>query len=198
VARFVNYRCPDCEGEFRWFHHPSDAPPPDRCQLCGSWMSDEEPFEEIFVPQSPGIRKSAYAKSVDQTYRAMEAQSIGRADAAADQLADTYRSQPHDEEFSGLVKVSQQEQIAQLKSDLKITNMKDPSEMREGDTAVVGPSATAAAQNLTTNTSKPGFVQYGEGVPAVMPGNAAVVSNITRDHTPRAMQMIKAGQMGKY
>src|SRR5690349_4958424 len=132
MARFIVYECPDCRGRFRWLHHPSDAPPPERCQCCGAWMSDDEPPIEVFEPAAPMIRKNVYAKSIDQTYREMERQSADRANEAASILEDSYNAQPHDEEFSGLLKATQAEQVAQIKSELKITNMADPSSTREG------------------------------------------------------------------
>ena len=71
------YRCPECAGKFSWAR---DAEPPDRCPLCNAWVSEDEPDE--FIPKAPAIRKSVYAKSMDQTYRRMEAASIERADEA--------------------------------------------------------------------------------------------------------------------
>jgi len=75
MAFFRNYQCPECNGVFRFLHHPSDAPPPDRCQLCAAWMLDTP--EPVFVPQAPGIG-TLQAKSHDDVYRAMEDASEAR------------------------------------------------------------------------------------------------------------------------
>lgn len=182
MARFVDYRCPDCNGVFRHLHHPSDEPPPDRCALCGAWVSDDEPLDELFVPKAPRIAKSAYAKSVNQVYRKMEESSIERAREAADMAGVPESDMSH----------------------LKITNMRDPSEMREGDTAAIMPSTAVAAQRLTTPTAKPGFQQYGGGVPDHAPGvggyqqRNAVMTDIRSTHSQRASAMVRAGELGRH
>lgn len=217
MARFVFYRCPDCGGTFRHLHHPSDDPPPDRCALCHSWMSDQEPPEEVFVPQAPLIRENTYAKSVDQVYRQTEADSIGRAEEAGDMLEAAYRAQHIDDEHSGLVRVEQKNEIAKLKSELKITNMRDPSEMREGDTAGIMP-ASDAAKRLTNGPAVPGFQQLQGGVPNYAPGAGSTRAGSSTHaainghqgwvdgtpaspnpvHSQRAAAMIARGNLGSY
>jgi len=182
MARFVYYLCPDCGGKFRWLHHPSDSPPPDRCTLCNAWVSADEPPQEVFVPQAPGIRESPFAKSVDQTYRAMESASIERAKEAAD--------------MAGVPEVEM--------SHLKLTNMREPSEMREGDTAAIMPNVGQAERNLTVGPSKPGWQMMEGGVPNMAPGvgpaksGEATRANVTAGHSQRAQSMISAGTIGSY
>jgi hypothetical protein len=188
MARYQHYRCPECGGTFRFLHEHSDTPPPDRCPLCNAWVSEDEPPQPVFVAQAPGIRKSAYTKSVDQTYRAMEQSSIERADEAAALLESDYAAQPKDE-HDGLVKATQKEQIAQLRSELKLTNMKDPSQMREGDTAHIG--------SAPLSTTKAQYAPYagrvsGDQTSQMVP----MIKSFTRDHTQRAMGMIRAGNLG--
>jgi hypothetical protein len=187
LAKFQHYRCPECGGVFKFLHERSDTPPPDRCLLCNAWVSEDEPPEPVFVPQAPRIKKSPYAKSVDQTYRNMEESSIHRADEAAGMLESQYAAQPKDEHDS-LVRATQREEIALLKSDLKITNMRDPSEMREGDTAHI-PKPTMA-----TGASYQPYAGSVSGS-AVSP-MVSTISSFTANHTPRAMGMIRAGNMG--
>lgn len=204
MARYRNWRCPDCGGTFRDLQVLSDDPPPDRCALCGSWMSLDRPPEETFVPQGPGIRKSAYAQSVDQSYRAMEAASASRAEDAADQLRSTYRADdrtnPHEGDRA-LLDDFQKNQIAELKSGIKITNMKDPSEMRAGDTAVIQPSTEAARARLSIGPSTPGFQQFSgpptNHAPGVGPSNAGdtIRQAVGGSHGQRAAQMINAGML---
>jgi hypothetical protein len=193
MARYQAYKCPECEGVFRHFHHPDDSPPPDRCVLCGAWVSEGAPPEPVFVPQAPGIRKSDYVKSVDQVYRTYEDASIQRAEDAADHLDQQLRDNGVDEE-------TRRKEIFELKSGLKVTNVRDPSEMREGDMATIMPPTGAEAQ-LTTSINQPGFKSLNGPVPNYAPGvgpkNADVISSITKDHTPRAIQMIQAGRMNK-
>lgn len=188
MARFVfGYRCPECAGKFSW---ERGEEPPDRCPLCHAWVSEDEPAE--FVPKAPGIRKSKYVKSVDQTYRAMEDASIERADEAAGILEGEYASQPKDA-YDSLVKATQKEEIAQLRSDLKLTNMKDPSEMREGDSAhIARPSSPALG------TTGAGFQQYAGSVSgAKVSPMVPTIQGLTSNHTQRAIGMIRAGNLGR-
>jgi hypothetical protein len=79
MARYQSYQCPDCEGIFRWLHHPSDDPPPNFCALCGSNMM----VEPVFVPVAPHIAKSI-GKTADRVYRQMEEASVANMAAAAE------------------------------------------------------------------------------------------------------------------
>jgi hypothetical protein len=181
MAKYVYYKCPDCGGTFRHMHVLLDDPPPERCELCGAWVADDEPPEAVFVPQAPRIRESPFAKSVDQTYRAMEESSIQRAKDAADMAGVPESEMSH----------------------IKITNMRDPSEMREGDIAAILPAAsTAAAQRLTVGPSVPAFQQMSGGIanyaPGLGPTGASTVASVTTGHHQRAVQMIRAGNMGSY
>lgn len=201
--RRKKWRCPDCLGDFVHSYLSGEADCPDRCPLCGAWVSEDAPPEEVFVPSAPGIKKSSFAKSVDATYRATEESSRLRADEAAGMLEDAYRADPLHGEDSGLIAVSRQEQVAQLKSELKITNMRDPSEMREGDTAAI--TNSAAAQRLSIGASRPGFQNLGGTPPPnVAPGvgnyatRDAVTAGINAGHASRASAMISAGNMGTY
>lgn len=189
MAFYRHYDCPDCGGRFKFMHVLSDDPPPDRCPLCGSWVSEAEPPQPVFVPQAPGIAKSAMAKSIDQTYNGMMDASVQRAEEAGDMLDDQLRAAGVDDD-------TRRQHVAEAKSQVKITNLREPSEMREGDTAYIGPSADAAAQRLSVGASRPGFQTFG-GAPAGPGGNAEFVSRATAGHTPRAVAMIKAGQMNR-
>src|SRR5215813_6645421 len=195
MARFVHYRCPECRGTFRHLHHPSDALPPDRCSLCGAWVSDEEPPQEVFIPQAPGIRKSSLVASVDQTYRQMEEASIQRSEDAGSMLEDVFRRENKD--FEGNPEILhdlQRDQVAAMKAGLKITNMRDPSEMRAGDTAAI--VTGDAAQRLTIGSSKPGFQDLSGGIPNNAPGvggyaeRNSLVEGIKQSHSERATAMI--------
>lgn len=222
MARFVWYKCPDCGGTFRFLHHPSDCEPPDRCELCGAWMSDDAPPVEAFVPQAPLIKKSAYAKSVDQTYRAMEESSAQRAEVAAGMLEDQYRADDRAAPHQGdpaLLDDFRRDQVAKMKSELKITDMRDPSQMREGDTAVTSAhaaAASAAAARLSIGPNKPQFQNLSGGVPNVAPGIGPAASQahtamtghsgwqdgtppvINSQHQARAAALVRAGEIGRH
>ncbi len=178
APRYRHYRCPDCQGTFKHRIIAADDPPPDRCPLCNSWMNVDEPPEPIFVPQAPGIRENAYAKSVDQVYKAMEESSIQRAKDAAD-----------------ILEVKESEM-----SHLKITNMREPSEMRAGDVAAI----TETPASLRSGGSQAGFQNLGGIIPNVMPGigpaqaGEAARQALTQSHGQRAAQLIAKGQMGSY
>jgi hypothetical protein len=62
------YKCPDCEGTFRFLHMTREEPPPEHCELCGNYMG-EEPEEEL---AAPAIGGSALSKSVEAVYRTQE------------------------------------------------------------------------------------------------------------------------------
>jgi hypothetical protein len=109
MAFFRSYQCPECEGIFKYLHHPNDAPPPDRCDLCHAWMLDEA--EPVFVPQAPRIG-TYKGKTPDQVYRQMEQASADRTYEMAEMLPGASAS-----DFSHT----------------KITDMND--NMREGDIA---------------------------------------------------------------
>lgn len=206
MARFVSYKCPDCRGLFRYLHHPSDAPPPDRCPLCKAWVSDEAPISPVFEPKAPRIRKSKYVKSVDASYRAMEAASIQRADEAADKLADVYRADNKNDPHQGnqaILDEFQRSQVAEVRSSMKMTDMVDPTQMRPGDTATV-PGAEAARQRLSTPLSAPGFQQLGGVIDNHAPGIGPVRAGdstrqlVASNHSTQAAAMIRAGQLGSY
>jgi hypothetical protein len=221
MARFVWYQCPDCGGTFRFLHHPSDSDPPDRCELCLAWMAEDAPPIEAFVPQAPLIRKSDYAKSVDQTYRAMEESSAQRANEAAGMLEDQYRADnrasPHEGD-PALLYDFQRDQVAKMKSELKITDMRDPSEMRPGDTSITSAhsgAAAAAAARLSVGPNRPQFQNLSGGVPNMAPGigpaahqahSALTGHSGWQDGTPavantqhqsRAAALVRAGEIGR-
>lgn len=209
MAKFRSYRCPDCRGTFRHLHVLIDEPPPDRCPLCHAWVSEEA--QPVFVPEAPRIRENAYARSWDQTAREVENSSIQRAEDAGDMLDQQLRESGVDEE-------ARRKEVFELKSGLKVTNLRDPSQMREGDMAAILPASTQAAQNLSVGPSRPGFQQMAGGMPNHAPGvgparsGASAHSSINGhqgwvDGTPpvpnpahqaRASSMIRAGNMGSW
>jgi len=181
MAKYIHYRCDSCGGTFKYLHATSDDLGPTHCGLCGAVVIDgDDPFQETFVPQAPVIRKSTYAKSVDQTYRAMEAASIQRAEEAADML--------------GVPKAEM--------SDIKITNMRDPSEMREGDTAAIMPSMNPHSPTMTGAH----FATMDGGVPDHAPGVGGGMQSVMArhrqliggSHAERAAQFTARGNIGKY
>lgn len=121
MPRLVTYKCPDCDGEFDFLHHPSDEPPPDHCQLCNAYMGDEPPKAPVLVLKIG----TAKGKNPDRIVRQMEDASHERAVMAA--------------EMTGA-------SVADM-SAMKITDLR-PSK-REGD--VAAPSATQSQANLSYN-----------------------------------------------
>jgi hypothetical protein len=196
VARYLTYQCPDCDGKFRHLQHPSDCPPPDRCPLCGSWVSEDAPPEPVFVPQAPLIGGNLYGKSIEQVYRQNERASIERSEEAASLLETTFAAQPKDE-HDPLVHDTQRHQIADMRSSLKMTNMVDPSSLREGDISAIAPTP----QSLTSGGSKAAFQNLGGVMPNHAPGvGPAMVGETTRQgvaaqHASRAQAMTQRGQL---
>src|SRR6516162_1009258 len=113
MAKPKHYHCSACNGIFKFLHVLSDEPPPSCCQLCGAIM--DAAVEPVFVPQAPGIRKSLLVESESKLYRRMEAASIQRAREAASVAGVPDAEMSH----------------------IKITNMRELGEMREGDTAAI-------------------------------------------------------------
>lgn len=173
MAKFIHYRCPDCAGVFRHLHHPSDAPPPERCPLCGAWVSSDAPPDPVFVPQAPRIRENAYAQSIDRVYRAEERASEQRAADAVATLEDVYRQQPKEGgPADEAVAHAQKLELAGLRAGIKITDMKDPTSMREGDVAAVTSTpkslqeggAVARFQNFAGAPPTAGSPGVGDGI----------------------------------
>lgn len=210
----IRYRCPECAEAFKW---PKDAEPPDRCQLCGAWVNAEDPPDDVFVPKAPAIRKSDYAKSIDQTYRAMETQSAARAEEAASMLADQYRKDNRESPFESDPRVLhdfQEDQIKRIREDLKITNMEDPSTTRPGDISAITPAGSGEAQRLMVGGQAPGFRPMAGGVPTAggtrdgsgalraVTGHGGWVNGTpaspNRAHQQRAAAVVRAGEMGRH
>lgn len=124
MPRLVTYRCPECNGEFDFLHHPSDEPPPDRCQIqeCQAWMGDDPPPTVPVLKISIGSAKN---KVGDKVYRAMEEGSRVRAQAAAE-----------------MVGASESDMSA-----MKITNLKDKP--YEGEHSAITTAAAAAEKQLS-------------------------------------------------
>lgn len=177
MAKFQHYHCSACNGVFKFFHALSDSPPPDCCQICGAVLDEEA--VPAFVPKAPGIRKSLLVASENKLYRQMEASSIQRAKEAA-----------------AAAGVSEKEM-----SHIKITNMREAGEMREGDTAAIMPAANPVAQVMQQhpgmtgfNTQQPGS-QYALGRPDA--GAATHSATIMPNHSKVAARLISAGQMNR-
>jgi hypothetical protein len=177
MAKFQHYHCSACNGIFKFFHALSDSPPPDCCQLCGAVLDDNA--APAFVPKAPGIRKSALVASEHKLYRQMEASSIQRAKEAASVAGVPDAEMSH----------------------IKITNMREAGEMREGDTAAIMPPGNAVAQVMQQhpnmvgfNTQQPG-AQYALGRPdaGALTHSTAIMPN----HARVADRLVSAGRMNR-
>jgi len=145
MARYRHWRCPDCEGTFRFLHHPDDAPPPDRCLLCGAWMSESEP---AFVPEAPAIKNSAKVKAVDDVYYAMEDASAART-----------------EDMAAMVPCASASDF----NHTKITDMRD--HQRTGDIAYKPPPPSPVTEQMEFLRQRGGNVGFaGSGIPNYAPG----------------------------
>ncbi len=112
MAKTRTYCCPDCDGQFNYMQHPSDAPAAPRfCPLCGfDTEADDDTFTKAIT--APHIGKPI-GKAGDRTYRQMEAQAEERITAAV--------------EMTGQDRADF--------NDMKITNLQD--NLREGDVAAM-------------------------------------------------------------
>lgn len=177
--KFQHYHCSACNGVFKFFHASADSPSPDCCQLCGAVLDDEA--VPVFVPQAPGIRKSVLVKSENQVYRQMEAASIARAEEAR----------------------SAHNLTADQANAIKITNMRELGDMREGDTAAISPptSTNQVAQLMAQHPGQGGFNAIGENPGAAYrlghaDAGAETHSTLIRpNHARIADRMTRAGMM---
>jgi len=173
MAKFRFWRCPDCGGTFKHLHHPSDAPPPDRCALCGAWMSDAEP---TFVPQAPGIRNGAKVRAVEDVYYAMEDGSKARAEAAAQILPGVSASDL---------------------THMHITNS-TPNLINSNNEVA---QRMAAMQGVGLPTGFGGGVGGGHNLPQyshIPQGGLGIQSSIIQQHFQNARQVMSEGNMGSY
>jgi hypothetical protein len=173
--RYQHYHCSACGGIFKFFHASSDSLPPDCCQLCGAFLDDSA--DPVFIPNAPLIRKNLLVKSEHQLYRQMEASSIARAEEAA-----------------SVAGVSKNEM-----SHLKITNMREAGEMREGDTAAIMPPSNVVGQVMGQHPNMTGFntQQPGSAYALGRPDAGALTHNTTimPNHRDVAARMTAAGQL---
>ncbi len=192
MARLVTYKCPDCKGEFDFLHHPSTEPPPDECELCGSYMGDD-PRPAPVLHLNVGKDKN---KVGDKLYRDMEKATDARIEHAAEMTGASVT------ELSGM----------------RMTNMKD--NMRAGDQSSM--SVTEAEKRLSVSamgqTVGPQMQQMGdpvqqgqptpeaqERIAAITTGPAARATRGMIEHVQQSGRhnatisgMTQRGQLGKH
>lgn len=178
MARYRHWRCPDCGGTFKHLHHPDDAPPPDRCLLCGAWMSETEP---VFVPQAPAVGNPARVKAVDDVYYGMEDATKARAELMARHTPGASAS-----DFSHTL----------------ITDMND--RQKPGDIAWKPPPPSPVTQQMEFLKQRGANVGFGagSGIPNYAPdipltGDAAR-QQMTRNHHQMVRELVAGGQIGSY
>lgn len=208
MAVYRYYRCRGCGSTFRYLHHPNPEEDPfdGDCPVCNVDTGADPTFHAV----APGIRKSPLVKSVDQTYNAMMEASVQRSKEAESLAWDAAHA-------SGMTDQQIRDTRIADMSGIKITNMRDPSEMREGDTAAITPSAPTpvvqSMKNLAQQGGGGGFNPItinGAAVPGqVLAQNAhsdGISPHAGRDvlratgmsHRERAFRMQQAGQLGSY
>lgn len=174
MAHYQSYQCPDCNGTFRFLHHPDDECPPDYCPLCGNFMGDTP--ELTFVPEAPHVAKTI-GKTADNVYRMMEETSVHNARAV--------------EEMTGVEA-----------SNMKITDAQDY--LRPGDQAAKMPSAPAAAISNGQGGFQPLMGQTGRDyAAAASQGAYAHAGEATRQllasgHSQRARMVQAKGEIARY
>lgn len=136
MTKLSRYKCPGCEGEFEYMHHPNpkDDPAPRFCPLCGMDSQAEDSDYQAPTPTAPSLRSNR-EKSANATYRAMEEGSNFRAEMARENGLDTDAA-----------------------NGLKITDMK--TNLREGDTADVAVNNEVTKQMDAINARAPGTVGF--------------------------------------
>lgn len=186
---YKTYQCPDCEGTFRFFHHPADEPPPSFCPLCGADVSGKKKKRRLkrgewgaLPDKKPPGHRSVVSKSVDSVYRGMEAASEERIRQAAELLGEDPRNL----------------------SAMKMTNMKD--NLREGDFSAMQSTTPSTATQITGTPmgqvnfqDKTAAVEFAKSVgQGVHPyaGNKAR-EMVGSAHQMRAQRLVSAGRLNK-
>jgi hypothetical protein len=180
MAKYQPYRCPDCAEIFRHLHLLADLSDlPDRCPLCGAWVSDDEPPETVFVPQAPAVR-SALSQSVDDVYRGMEEGSQFRTEQMAAMAGGSASDYAH----------------------TKITNLND--RQKEGDIAAPPAPPSPVTQMMAATPGATGYQQnaqafaeanrYGIGAYAGERTRQATVSQ----HHQQLRAVVESGRVGTY
>lgn len=173
------YKCPDCNGTFKFMHVLLNDPPPDRCELCGSWMNMDRPPEPVFVPQAPAV-KGKVAAAVDEVYRGTEDASRLRAEMMAQLGGGSASDYAH----------------------THITNMRD--NQKPGDIAYVAPPPNPVSQIMAANPGVTGHQQnamafaeanrVGIGAYAGEKARQATVAQ----HRQQMQAIVGAGQLASY
>jgi len=181
MAKYRSWKCPDCRGTFRDLQVLLDDPPPDRCPLCGSWVSTDPP-EEVFVPSAPAVHGlSAKAKAADDVYYGMEDASALRTQMMAEAGGGSASDYDH----------------------TRITNLR--TGLKEGEIAAVPPppnpvSAVMQQTQLTghqTNVTAQAFAAattHGIGAYAGERARQA----ITSQHQQQVQAVVGAGRLGPH
>lgn len=171
--RSRRYQCPSCEKTFDFLHEVTDGveePPPSYCPKCGEYVGAEpEPIPHI------GALLKPQNQTMDKVYRGMEAASYARAEEAASMLN---------------VPVSEV-------ANIRMTDMRD--NLREGDISAKIPTPTMAPSQPPPNLM--GGSQ-GLATAAMIKSQGgsvgqSVMDGFRRDHSMRANQMMRLGEMGR-
>lgn len=175
MPRYI-LRCDDCGQKYAF----TPATPEEEFPNCPACTAGKRRYSKSFRLAAPGIKKSPLTKSMDKTYRDMEAASIERAQRAAS-LAGVPES---------------------AMSHLKITNMKDPTSVREGESsAIMSPPSREYRQLQEQLAGGGGFN------PITMPGGGVATGEMfaaaasqgigARSGVNTLVNMIKPGHQGE-
>jgi len=163
-----HFKCPDCGGVFWQTVEKRSAPPPDECSLChgtgqqteaalvfiskAKREADQRTREMVAEGKGPGYNADArlQLKSEEQVFRAMEAGSSIRAEAAASELN---------------VSVSEV-------SDLKITDLRD--NVKPGETSAK--PLSASAQAMQAQAKQMSFASGAREMAAAFTGQGTVIN----------------------
>jgi hypothetical protein len=180
MVRPQTYRCPDCDGVFRYFHHPDNEPPPNFCPLCGSNMSDQPEF--AFMPSAPHLAKSI-GKTADRVYRQVEESSVANAEMVAEMTGESASDVATAMKVTNLADYLRPGDIA-----AKMANNEVAKHMRATGQGGFQPALGMTGQDYAKATGQGLFPHAGD----------AMRQDIASTHQQRAHVVQRLGQLGRH
>lgn len=179
MAHYQAYQCPDCEGRFRFLHHPDDEPAPNYCPLCGSDMRDQPEF--AFMPSAPHLAKTI-GRTADNVYRQTEAASLANIDTVAD-ITGSDRADLSAMKVTNMADYLRPGDIA-----AKLANNEVAKHMAKTGQGGFSPALGMTGQDYASATGQGVFPHAGD----------AMRQEITGAHQQRASVVQRLGQLGRH
>lgn len=187
MAFYRTYQCASCAGKFRFFHHPEDLPPPEKCPLCGADTGEIVPS---FIPQAPAIQ-GVVGIAADQVYRSMEAASAAR----AEEMAEIGGGSAADYAHTKITDLKDNTHEGEISAVMPSANVVRGFMQEHGNRAPIGNQHAAVAMQYAAQAHT-GYMPYaGERSRQVVAGNRREGDPVSSMHAAMAARMARQGQM---